>query len=274
MYPIATIALSSIVVLSLPSRVTAGSPQYNVCVLLCVSTCGVAKWWGQPFLECFNNCRTNYCGEHLACLSSEATLMSQANEKNTTKNIKAIKTGDFVLTLKNGTQYWTEVLSNTKTEGSFEFIQIHAQNLQNTTQVKQLEVTPEHGLIFYRVDSMMTIDSASHLQIGDILVNSDGNKLSVIDIKKTTHDEKYTLETSEGTVLASNFFVTTLCKEEVTIGEQPFDLVIEDWKSRHPDFLKMQQIQSSEKLVGEILTQEDHTLKEILPLGQVNITLD
>ena len=82
-------------------------------------------------------------------------------------------------------------------------------------------------------NGLLTIDSGSNLEVGDILLDSTQNKLIVKNISCATGNEKYVLLTKAGTVLASDLYVTTLCNEEVSGGEKLFGQTMDNWKERH-----------------------------------------
>lgn len=197
---------------------------------LCPAACYAAAAAYPPLVPAIPSCLAA-CS--FACLSNGTIIMVTENGRNTSKYIQDVKSGDIVLTIKDEQPHWTKVQNNIKSEGNFDFIKITAQALNNTTNIKHLEVTPEHGLIFYHDNAPMTIKAARNIKIEDKLIDSNNNKLVVTEINQAVLNEKYTLETSEGTVLASDVFMTTLCKEEVTAGESLLGQTITDWQSRH-----------------------------------------
>ncbi len=154
------------------------------------------------------------------------------------KNIGLIGSGDFVRTLIDGELKWTKVLKNTKTEGFFEFVQISAQG-KDALNNAQLIVTPSHGLVFLSEDgNRLTLDSAEHVMRGDLLIAANGDVLHVTEVSSVKMQDKYTLETSDGTVLASDVFVSTICDEEVAGGERLWDTKMKDWHARHDPWFK------------------------------------
>lgn len=225
----AGIALTSTVLLLLPGKTDAG-PAMPACLALCTSICAPLTPGGLTVAACMALCTP---GCFVSCFSNQTVVNVSVNGENINKYIDEVNAGDMVLTYSNGEPEYTKVLRNQKTEGSFEGVKITAQNLQNTSQIEHLEVTLEHGLVFSHASGPMTVNTAAHTQVEDTLIGSNGSRLSVISIEKSILYAKYTLETYEGTVLASNVFVTTLCSEEVAGGERLFDLAMEDWHARH-----------------------------------------
>lgn len=231
--------LGSVALMNMPSKVSAGF-GYPICITVCLSTCAVggvamtAATYGiaapTVMASCMEICVT-ICFP--TCFSNNTTIVSRHYDQNILMNISEIKSGDKVLTINNHKPTWTEVLSNTKVEGDFKFIKLFAQNLDNTSQIKSLEITPEHGLILFNDNGPRTIDQASNLEIGDVILDSEQNKLSVFNISYSISKEKYVLLTKSSTVLASDIYVTTMCNEEVAGGEKLFSQTIDDWQSRH-----------------------------------------
>lgn len=205
-----------------PSSANAG-PFFLACVSLCAAgsggvlplaaACVAATCWG-------------------FCFGSGTQITVLNNDEITTKNIEDVLSGDRVLTLKDGKKSWTRVIRNVRSEGKFEFIEITAKNLANGSH-KEIRVTPEHGLVLSNSVGQLTIDAAGHLQVGDRIMDSDKNNLVVTHISHTYGDDKYVLETVEGTVLASDLFMTTICDEEVSGGEKLFESTMNSWKIRH-----------------------------------------
>jgi hypothetical protein len=88
-------------------------------------------------------------------------------------------------------------------------------------------------LVLINDEGEKTIDSARNIRTGDRMISSNGDIVSVIDVSTVTMDEKYTLETSKGTVLAADLLVTTICNEELSGEKHLFEATIKDWCIRH-----------------------------------------
>lgn len=259
------LVLGSVAITSVIPTVRAGTPVlYGVCFTTCVSVCyvggasagiaaaasavgvGIAAglWAVVSSGSCVAVC-VAACGPFVACLSSDTSIIVQTNGKSIQRPVKDIKAGDFVQTLKNTETYWTQVLGNTKVEGEIEFIRITAKNMQNTTQIRYVEVTPEHELVLSRANNLKTISSAKYIQMDDVLIDSIGNKLSVTALEKIILNEKHNLVTLDGTVLASDIFVTTMCNDDDGVAvERLFEPTMEDWRNKH-------------STLGELLPEEE-----------------
>jgi len=225
----AGVAMSSAVLLLLPKKAEAG-PAMPACLALCAEICLPTAPGGLTYAACMALCTP---GCYVSCFSNETMINVFINGEEIKKHIGEVNIGDMVLTSNYGKNEYTKVLRNIKTEGNFEFMQITAQNPYNISHIQKIQVTPEHGLVLGHEDSPMTIDTAAHIQIGDTLHGPNEERLSVIDISRAVLDSKYTLETCDGTVLASDFYVTTVCNEVVAGGEHLFGSIMDEWHSNH-----------------------------------------
>ncbi len=218
------IVLASIL---LPVKVFAG-PAYPACIVACEAACiTAAVLTAGAAAPCIAGCPF-LCV--LSCFSSETEFTVLENGTEINRNVSLIKAGDYVKTLHNGKVAWTRVLKNVKANGLFEFVQIEAKNEANG-ECRKLTLTPNHGVIIK--NDRLTLDAAENLTIADKLIDANYDTLSVTAINKVTMKDKYTLETSYGTVLASGFFVSTICTEEIAGGERLLDDKINDWRVRH-----------------------------------------
>ena len=187
--------------LLLPVGTKAG-PGYPACILACeLACCGtlIIPVLLPIYLACAQTCPAACIA---SCLGSGTQIIVASEGREIEKSIETIEAGDTVLTLENGKPKWTRVLRNIKTEGKSQFIQIDAQNDDFGSNKKQLKVTPEHGMILVNEEGNI-ISPAKNVQIGDKIIAENGEILSVISVAHLVMDEKYTLETFDGTVLAS-----------------------------------------------------------------------
>jgi hypothetical protein len=158
------------------------------------------------------------------------TVLEGYKEHN--RPITAIKEGDIVRTMNGKEPSWTKVTKIRKAIGDFEFIVVSAQSKTDMRKV-QLNVTTEHGMLLRNDDGSLSIDAASNLVVGDSLATENNDVLAVTGVDKTRMGEKYILETTDGSVLASGVLVSTICGEEVSGGENLWDAKLKDWQSRH-----------------------------------------
>lgn len=183
----------------------------------------------------------------LSCFSSTTTVIVLENGVGVEKNIGMTHVGDYVRTLVDGKLAWSKVVKNTRVEGPFEFVQIKAQNATSQHDT-QLAVTPNHGLVLIGEDGHFHLDSAKHIESGDLVAASDGDVLHVTEVSNLVMQDKYILETSEGTVLASDVFVSTICDEEVGNSEQLLSAKMKEWNIRHDQLFRKIEEDSKAKL--------------------------
>lgn len=218
-----TLALGLLLVL--PAPVFAG-PLWGACAVACGLGCAE---FGPFYAACVVPCLAG-CGA--ACFHKDTTIQVLENSVIIEKNIADVHIGDMIATLHDGSFAWTKVVRNIKKTGDFDFVQITASN-EVTGNHKRLSVTPTHGMVLLGNDNQSVFDTANHVIIGDKIIAANGDVLSVTDIKHDVMHERYTLETVEGTVIASGIFVSTLCAEELEGGKKPFNTTIQDWQKRH-----------------------------------------
>ena len=199
------------------------------CMAGCVAICTPIPF--PAFALCMSEC-TIACGA-LSCVSMSTAVTISDSGLGVQKPVSAVTRGDLVLTTINDVPAYTPVLNNVKTNGSFTFKVIKMVGVDNSTLVQQLIVTPEHGLVFAHQHALLTIDTASNLEVGDLLIDATGKRFLVVSLDEVIENEKYTLETSSGTYLANGILVSSLCGAELEGGEKLFKETIADWQSRH-----------------------------------------
>ncbi|MBH1989341.1 MAG: hypothetical protein I8H75_06045 [Myxococcaceae bacterium] len=221
------------------SEAKAGEVCWPACCIACtaVGASSFAKQYGLVYdiQGCAPMCMVA-CAATIfipaACFSKKTQIKVLHNKEIVENKIENITSGDMVLTVKNKKPSWTKVLRNIRTEGQFEFIRITLQGIGNDNH-SEVMVTPEHGLILVQDNGDTSIDSAENLVIGDKMIGSSGEIFLVMNLARIVLNEKYTLETIDGTVLASDLFITTLCSNEVVGGERPFESTMKDWRLKH-----------------------------------------
>ncbi|KAF8159150.1 hypothetical protein B0H34DRAFT_702277 [Crassisporium funariophilum] len=182
-----------------------------------------------------------------ACFASDtaiATVVSVPNVGNSTqvlnRPISEVHVGDEVLTMVDGKQRTTRIVHNIHSKGDFDFFEFElvrahpaAMGHLQAVSTRKLKVTPQHSMLL--VDAMgegLYFADAEDVRIGDKMKTGDGSAWQVSNIHQSRANEKYTLVTSEGSVLASGVLVSTICDEAVGTG-QKLDDVLPDWKSKH-----------------------------------------
>lgn len=217
-----------------------GGPFYLACFGICVAGCEAAcAIIGTPVAAaaCLPPCLEG-CGVSCAasCFSPQTKFIVQENKLEYEKNVSEIKIGDKVKTLNKNKIVWTNVVQNKKSEGLFEFINFDARNFE-TRIATQIQVTPSHGMIILKNDDFI-LKAAKYLVIGDTFISVNNEKLIVEKISYILIKDKYTPITDEGSVLASNVLISTLCDEEIVEHEQIWEDKINEWKRNHYNLFK------------------------------------
>ncbi|KAF8167114.1 hypothetical protein B0H34DRAFT_680314 [Crassisporium funariophilum] len=215
---------------------------FDVCLVACASLV-----WAPP--ACF-------AGD-----TSIATLVSVPSTKNSTSvlniPISEVHVGDDVLTLIDGKHRTTRIIHNIHSKGEFEFLEfelIRADLAEldggRVTSTRKIKVTPQHSMLVtdpFKGDMRFSI--AEHVKVGDLMKTSDGSSWKVSNISRSMGEERYTLVTSEGSVLASGVLVSTVCEEEMR-SEQALDDVMDAWKVKHRYGMYTKQSLASSRLMG------------------------
>lgn len=91
-------------------------------------------------------------------------------------------------------------------------------------------MTEDHGLIVIK-NNQKFIVSAKNIKKGNLIITNEGI-FSIHDISIISQNKKYTLYTEDGTILASDIYVSTICEPDIdeTI---PFEELMEDWRQAH-----------------------------------------
>ena len=158
-----------------------------------------------------------------ACFSEDTKIVKLENGQTEEVYIGDIKRNDIVLS--NDLNKYTKVVKNVKSEGIFNYTQIILES------GKALTVTNEHGVIILDNKSNKKIIKASSLKEGQMLITLQGPKI-IKDVKHLSIKNKYILETQDGTVIANNIYVSTICDDMIDEKMNSDDL-IKLWKEKH-----------------------------------------
>jgi len=157
------------------------------------------------------------------CFSYDTTISKIENGQIKEISIHELKPKDLVLASKENKL--TKVVRNVKVEGIFDYIQIILES------GKQLSITNEHGVITLDKESKQRIMMANNLREGQKLLTLEGVEV-VKKINNLKIKDKYILETEDGTVIANNIYVSTICDdmidEKMNAGE-----LLNLWKEKH-----------------------------------------
>ena len=158
-----------------------------------------------------------------ACFSPDTTISKLENGEIKEVSIYELKENDLVLA--NNENKFTKVVRNVKSEGIFDYIQIILES------GKELTVTNEHGVIVIDEESNRRVIKARNLREGQVVITLEGPEI-IKRINNLKIKDKYILETLDGTVIANNIYVSTIC-DDVIDEEINADDLIQQWKNKH-----------------------------------------
>ena len=158
-----------------------------------------------------------------ACFSSDTTISKIVNGQIKNVSIYELKENDIVLA--NNENKLTKVVRNIKSEGIFDYTKIILKS------GKELSVTNEHGIIVLDEESNKRIIKAKNLKEGQKLITLDGVEI-IKNISNLRIKDKYILETENGTVIANNIYVSTICDDMIDEKKNSDDL-LNHWKDKH-----------------------------------------
>ena len=164
-----------------------------------------------------------------ACFSSDTTIFKIENGEIKDVPIYQLKENDLVLA--NNEYKFTKVVRNVKSEGIFDYIQIILES------GKELTVTKEHGVIVLDNESNKRVRKANDLREGQVLITMEGPEV-IKSINNLRIKDKYILETLDGTVVANNIYVSTICDDMIDEKINADDL-IQQWKNRHENMYNL-----------------------------------
>ena len=158
-----------------------------------------------------------------ACFSSDTTISKLEDGQIKDVSIYELKKNDLVLA-NNGNKL-TKVVRNLKSEGIFNYTQIILES------GKELTITNEHGVIVLDEKSNKRVIKAANLRKGQNLITLDGPEM-IKNINNLQIKDKYILETEDGTVIANNIYVSTICDDMIDEKINSDDL-LKQWKDKH-----------------------------------------
>lgn len=157
-----------------------------------------------------------------ACFSPDTTISKLENGEIKEVSIYELKENDLVLA--NNENKFTKVVRNVKSEGIFDYIQIILES------GKELTVTNEHGVIVIDEESNRRVIKARNLREGQVVITLEGPEI-IKRINNLKIKDKYILETLDGTVIANNIYVSTICDDMIDEKIKADDL-IQHWKNK------------------------------------------
>ena len=163
-----------------------------------------------------------------ACFSPDTTISKIEDGQIKDVSIYELKENDLVLA--NNENKLTKVVRNVKSEGIFNYIQIILES------GKELTITNEHGVIVLDNESNKRVTKANNLREGQKLITLEGPE-AIKKINNFKIKDKYILETEDGTVIANNIYVSTICDDMINEKANSDDL-LKQWKDKHERLYK------------------------------------
>ena len=164
-----------------------------------------------------------------ACFSPDTTISKLENGEIKEVSIYELKENDLVLA--NNENKFTKVVRNVKSEGIFDYIQIILES------GKELTITNEHGVIVIDEESNRRVIKARNLREGQVVITLEGPEI-IKRINNLKIKDKYILETLDGTVIANNIYVSTICDDMIDEKIKADDL-IQHWKNKHENMYNL-----------------------------------
>lgn len=158
-----------------------------------------------------------------ACFSSDTKISTIEDGQIKDVSIYELKENDLVLA--NNENKLTKVVRNVKSEGIFNYIQVILES------GKKLTITNEHGVIVLDDESNKRVIKANNLREGQKLITLEGPEM-IKNINNLKIKDKYILETEDGTVIANNIYVSTICDDMIDEKINSDDL-LKQWKDKH-----------------------------------------
>ena len=158
-----------------------------------------------------------------ACFSPDTKISTIEDGQIKDVSIYELKKNDLVLA-NNGNKL-TKVVRNLKSEGIFNYTQIILES------GKELTITNEHGVIVLDEEINKKVIKAANLREGQKLITLKGPEM-IKNINNLQIKDKYILETEDGTVIANNIYVSTICDDMIDEKINSDDL-LKQWKNKH-----------------------------------------
>ena len=158
-----------------------------------------------------------------ACFSPDTKISTIEDGQIKDVSIYELKKNDLVLA-NNGNKL-TKVVRNVKSEGIFNYTQIILES------GKKLTITNEHGVIVLDKETNKKVIKAANLREGQKLITLKGPEM-IKNINNLQIKDKYILETEDGTVIANNIYVSTICDDMIDEKINSDDL-LKQWKNKH-----------------------------------------
>ena len=183
------------------------SPTHQICIGICITVCSTLT---------------------KNCFSVDTTIQVQKNDTIMNQPISRVKENDKVLTLKNDKFELTNVVQILNKKGNYTFYELKARNTKGN--IKTIKLTENHGVIIIKNNEKYIIH-AKNIKEGNRVLTNEGIFM-IYSVSKLIQNEKYTLYTKDGTVLASNIFVSTICEPDINESIS-YEKLMKSWRKAH-----------------------------------------
>lgn len=198
-------------------------PVFAACLLTCAGA-GVA-------------CQTSCHSRHRNCFGDGTKVHELENGKWLEKDVVDVEPGSSVLTLIDGQEQATKVVSNRRLQGAIDFVTLDV--VDSCGFVRSLTVTGAHNMLVQEGGHLRMLP-ASELQIGSRVATAscDGRlpnaTTAVVEgLERQELKHKNELITADGTVLANGVFVTTICDSKEYSHHPDAQSAIAAWRGAH-----------------------------------------
>jgi len=191
-----------------------------------------------------------------ACFQDNAVALQVKSGSSHAVVVQDLTPGQHVLTLSQGHLVPTKVLRNQRSNGTFAFTELIA---QQGNCVANLTVTDEHNMVRLHGSALSSLETSSdfdedswevsvahQLKVGDWVpvMFSDGFSFAdgcggpklarISEVRHLQLSVKNTLVTESGTVLANGMFTTTICDGDLPVySSSNFSTVLQAWHLMH-----------------------------------------
>ena len=196
----------------------------GACLTICSSACFASLTKAICMAFCMGACAAGTKN----CFSVDTTIQVQKNDTIIELPISRVKENDKVLTLKNGNFELTNVVQILNIKGNYTFYELKARNTKGN--IKTIKLTENHGVIIIKNNEKYIIH-AKNIKEGNLVLTNEGIFM-IYSVYKLIQNEKYTLYTKDGTVLASNIFVSTICEPDINESIS-YEKLMKSWRKAH-----------------------------------------
>lgn len=167
-------------------------------------------------------CGGSYSGEFYCngcqCFNSHTIIEIFDNGKLTKKEVSLIKKGDLVQTYNGISKSFTKVTKSVRNKGIFLFYELKCRD--NASNIKNISLTENHiMIIFGKQKNEIKLKYVSQVKIGEILRTTEGF-FEIFEISKKSKNECFEIRTEDGTIVANDILVSTLCRLNIENKEK------------------------------------------------------